>query len=94
MYKVFFNRTEFLIGEKGKLKIDESNYIKRAEFVELPNLDIFKFILAQNQEVSYFYESSNLKKDWDLFQAMFTIIEAAGGLVYNEKNELLTIFRN
>ena len=34
------------------------------------------------------------KKDWDNFISDFLLIEAAGGLVYNQHNQLLMIFRN
>ena len=33
-------------------------------------------------------------ENWDVFFAKHTFVEAAGGLVYNNKNQLLMIFRN
>ena len=32
--------------------------------------------------------------NWDDFCAKYILIQAAGGLVYNSKNQLLMIFRN
>lgn len=34
------------------------------------------------------------KNDWDDFVSNYLLIEAAGGLVYNQHNQLLMIFRN
>ena len=43
------------------------------------------------------YINNNLKiitENWESFCADYKLIEAAGGLVYNDKNQLLMIFRN
>ena len=35
-----------------------------------------------------------ITENWESFCANYMLIEAAGGLVYNDKNQLLMIFRN
>jgi 8-oxo-dGTP pyrophosphatase MutT (NUDIX family) len=35
-----------------------------------------------------------ITENWESFCANYILIEAAGGLVYNDKNQLLMIFRN
>ena len=35
-----------------------------------------------------------ITENWESFCANYVLIEAAGGLVYNDKNQLLMIFRN
>ncbi|CAN5523129.1 NUDIX domain-containing protein [soil metagenome] len=41
----------------------------------------------------FIYLSSNPNGTWQLFNSYCTLIEASGGLVMNEKNEYLVIFR-
>ena len=51
--------------------------------------------LANNKKLTeiYFF-NGNLQQLFNYFSGMFRIIEAAGGLVKNEKGEYLFIFRN
>ena len=49
----------------------------------------------QNVLVSnMFFQSANIDKTWRTFNGLYHIIEAAGGIVVNEENCLLMIFRN
>lgn len=38
-------------------------------------------------------QSENIDKTWKTFNSLYTLLEAAGGVVINEKNQLLMIFR-
>ena len=77
------------IKTKGGNKILVTPYAGKQKF-------LFSFIDAL--EKSPHYEgitllSPNVDKMWADFQRIYKIIEAAGGVVYNEKGEILLIFR-
>ena len=94
MYKVFFNRTELLIVEKGQLNNLKFSYENRIVLEEEPFKTDFTSWLKSNEEVSKIIICKNENDYWTEFKKQFLFIEAAGGLVRNENKELLTIFRN
>tara|TARA_B110000305_G_C19233795_1_gene536489 strand:- start:13 stop:618 length:606 start_codon:yes stop_codon:yes gene_type:complete len=94
MYKVFFNRTELLIVEKGQLNNLKFSYENRIVLEEEPFKTDFTSWLKSNEEVSKIIICKNENDYWAEFKKQFLFIEAAGGLVRNENKELLTIFRN
>ena len=94
MYKVFFNRTELLIVEKGQLNNLKFSYENRIVLEEEPFKTDFTSWLTSSEEVSKIIICKNANDYWAEFKKQFLFIEAAGGLVRNENKELLTIFRN
>ena len=94
MYKVFFNRTELLIVEKGQLNNLKFSYENRIVLEEELFKIHFTSWLTSNEEVSKIIICKNENDYWAEFKKQFLFIEAAGGLVRNENKELLTIFRN
>ena len=94
MYKVFFNRTELLIVEKGQLNNLKFSYENRIVLEEESFKTDFTSWLKSNEEVSKIIICKNENDYWTEFKKQFLFIEAAGGLVRNENKELLTIFRN
>lgn len=93
MYKVFYNqRTVFFID-------NEINYIDQDD----SEVHFFKNKNLLNEELNLFLNNPLVNKlyviheDVDFafteFTKLYEIIEAAGGLVKNEKNEILVIFR-
>lgn len=94
MYKVFFNRTEFLIVEKGNLNEVICFYQESRICEGIPNLKTCLSWLKNDEEVSYIYETENVDRCWREFKSNFKLVLASGGLVYNERKELLVIFRN
>lgn len=94
MYKVFFNRTELLIVEKGQLNNLKFSYENRIVLEEESFKTDFTSWLKSNEEVSKIIICKNENDYWAEFKKQFLFIEAAGGLVRNENKELLTIFRN
>ena len=50
--------------------------------------------MTQKYKVFINNKPKTITTDWKKFCANYTLIEAAGGLVYNKKDELLMIFRN
>ena len=77
-------------------------------FVELPHDDFFlsrsksedsmlsdfKLFMKQNEVTQLVFFGKSFLKSLKLFSSIFKIIEAAGGLIENEKGEFLFIFRN
>ena len=52
------------------------------------------YIMAQKYKVYINNTPKIITDNWESFCANYTLIEAAGGVVYNDKNQLLMIFRN
>ena len=97
IYKIFINETPlFLTNTEGVLdawKKDDktliSNYLGKKKFLH-PIIDLLEKSKKHNRVVIC---SNNLEQLWNDFQAIYKIIEAAGGVVKNEKNEVLMIYR-
>ncbi len=94
MYKVFINNKPLIFANapiegQGSNKILVTKYAGKQKF-------LFSFI--DTLEKSPHYDgitvlASDVDKLWADFQGIFKIIEAAGGVVFNEKGEVLLIFR-
>lgn len=87
MYKVFYNEkalilTDEPIGEFNSLKFITSNQFDEA-------LDKLK---NSNTDVINIYYH-NLNKLWESFKSHFKYLEAAGGVVKNQENNILFIHR-
>lgn len=94
MIKIFyFNKLIYLINNQAIFKPKED-----AILADIQSADemLLKFnTLTQKKKLNeiYFF-NENLQHLFNYFSGMFRIIEAAGGLVKNEKGEYLFIFRN
>ncbi len=90
MYKVFFKNKPLVLTTSRK--IDTNNSI----FIESKSSNYTKIINAlksKKNEFVYFY-NSDPNKLLKHFEECFSIIEASGGMVVNQNNEYLLIFRN
>ncbi len=94
MIKIYsFNQTLYLIDQLSSFKENEHSVFYSIE-TSTEFIGHYKKInLNQNIKEIYFY---NKNLDWlfNEFKKTTHIIEAAGGLVMNNKNEYLFIFRN
>lgn len=92
MYKVFFNDRIVLINDQPALE-----NVKLSTFHEVQTSNQLRILtenFIENSKVKTLYIwNSDLKKIKDWFFAQFKIIEAAGGVVFNSKQELLCIHR-
>jgi len=92
MYKVFFNDRVVLIGSTFK----KSLIIKSLVF-HVSNMKEVKFAWStfksdqQERDLILLTDNPNVGKE--MFFSLFSVIDAAGGLVCNLKNQLLCIFR-
>lgn len=97
IYKIFINETPlFLTNTEGVLqewKDDNksliSNYLGKKKFLH-PVIDMLEKTKKYSRVVLL---SDDVDKLWHDFQDIYKIIEAAGGVVKNDKNEVLMIFR-
>ncbi len=92
MYKVFFNDRIVLLNDEPALEnVKFSKNYEVNSKLELQNLTS-NFLTNEHEKLIYMW-NSNLKKIKEWFFAQFKIIEAAGGVVFNTKQELLCIHR-
>jgi len=92
MYKVFIKNKPLFFIEN-----DEDISILDAKFVYSINNDADKEIVLDklvSSENSIYIQGSSFDELWKLFFGKYKIVQAAGGLVINNKNQVLFIFRN
>src|SRR5690554_5984639 len=87
MYKVFYNDKAIILTDKPIEKYKSLKYVTNNQFDEA--LDMLK---NSNNEVINIYHH-NLSKLWNNFQNHFKYLEAAGGVVKNQKGKILFIYR-
>jgi len=90
MYKVFFNSNQISLGKQVPLLGGFT--VVDAQKNEMNFTSIIASLNADEKQ-NIFVKTDNLEKTWEEFCAHFTLIEAAGGLVTNEENEILFINR-
>jgi len=93
MYKVFYNdRTVFFIEN-----IKKTDIISNSEIHYFKTKKKLKKVLnsfLDNQELDKLYViHKDIKKAFKKFAKLYRLIEAAGGLVKNDKDEILVIYR-
>jgi 8-oxo-dGTP pyrophosphatase MutT (NUDIX family) len=94
MYKVFINNkplilTDLSFQQEAREKILVTKYPGKQKF-------LYSFIDALEKSPHYdgiVLMAADVEKLWADFQGIYKIIEAAGGVVYNEKAEVLVIYR-
>jgi 8-oxo-dGTP pyrophosphatase MutT (NUDIX family) len=97
MYKIFINETPLILtnteGVTAEMRSDAkaliTQYLGRVKFLH-NYIDLLEKSKQYNQVIIF---SDDLDKLWADFQVIYKHIEAAGGVVYNQKNEVLFIFR-
>lgn len=94
MYKVFINdKPLYLTSHENILQLPEKNILK-LEYTSEKEIhtawDLLAFTNTFSGAVIFSDNEINL---WEKFCKQFKVIEAAGGLVLNEKKELLMIYR-
>ena len=97
MYKVFINETPLIFtnteGVLPEWKNDDNvlttKYLGKKKFLH-NYIDLLEKSNKYHQVVIF---SDDLKALWSDFSSIFKVIEAAGGVVFNEKEEVLVIFR-
>lgn len=94
MIKIFyFNKLIYLINNQAIFKPKEDAILADIQSEDEMLLKFNKLSGKKKLNEIYFF-NENLQHLFNYFSGMFRIIEAAGGLVKNEKGEYLFIFRN
>ncbi len=96
MYKIYINDTPLQLAdskEASQLPVNEENMVAR--YIGKPK---FLFNYIDMLEKTHRYQSitlhhENVEHLWEDFQSLYKRIEAAGGVVFNESEEMLVIFR-
>ncbi|MGW8316918.1 MAG: NUDIX hydrolase [Bacteroidales bacterium] len=93
MYKVFFNdRTVFFGDDFSKaFKRNKGLFYKFNNFQEL--YDLIELFASLKQIRNLYIFHTDMLLLIEEFKACFTVVEAAGGLVFNEQGEFLVIRR-
>ena len=88
MYKVFVNDCLIILTENKNI----STKLLKVDFEKLVIEEMIQE-LFQSESDGMCLVCRNLKKSWKLFKSHFKIQKAAGGKVFNNKNEILFIYR-
>ncbi|MCE9540576.1 MAG: NUDIX domain-containing protein [Bacteroidetes bacterium] len=94
MIKIFyFNKLIYLINNQAIFKPKEGAILADIQSADEMLLKFNKLAHKKKLYEIYFF-NENIQHLFNYFSGMFRLIEAAGGLVKNEKDEYLFIFRN
>ncbi|MES2286659.1 MAG: NUDIX domain-containing protein [Bacteroidota bacterium] len=94
MIKIFYsNKLIYLINNQAIFNPKEGAILEDIQSADEMLLKFNKLANKKKLHEIYFF-NENLQHLFNYFSGMFRIIEAAGGLVKNEKGEYLFIFRN
>jgi ADP-ribose pyrophosphatase YjhB (NUDIX family) len=97
IYKIYINEVEVILKPTADVTLDDTlssgsvvvSYTGNKKHL-LDYIDILEKSIKSEKLIIHYEDFPKLKSD---FKAHFTEIEAGGGLVKNEKNEYLFIFR-
>ena len=94
MYKVFFNdRTVFFGDDFSRAFVKHKGlFYKYSNYIELNEL--IGLFDSLNQINNLYILHDNILMVFEEFKACFTVIEAGGGIVLNDRGEFLVIYRN
>ena len=89
MYTIFINESVIYLSENPREDTATKNFDYGSSSLKSSIAEV-----AQGVITSVCIYSADLPKLWSDFQQEFKVVEAAGGLVFNEKKETLWILRN
>ena len=93
MYKVFVNKTPIVLTDNTEITIKKNCEI--IPFIDGEQLAQIVWALETGKSKSAVYITHfDLDLLWSVFVQQFRYVHAAGGMVFNDKNEFLVIFRN
>jgi 8-oxo-dGTP pyrophosphatase MutT (NUDIX family) len=93
-YKVFLNERYVLLTNEWPKKLEKSkNFLALHSKDKSAVIRAFDSFQSNKSIVKLIIVHNDTGELWDTFKSLFEIIPAAGGLVFNENNECLMIFR-
>lgn len=90
MYKVFFNENSITFSSEATFARGIENV---PSHILAGNYQVLIRRLTEKEKLHINVFCEKLGEDWERFKSAFTLIEAAGGYVVNEVNEVLCILR-
>lgn len=97
MYKIYVNDTPLYLVGKGEKKglpgsgpavLEQLYHNNHKQFLQLVDM-----LEKSNRWEAVVLRTDDVKATWKAFKSLFVFIKAAGGLIQNQQNELLWIFR-
>jgi len=93
LYKIYYDNKKVIIANEADLNFNGNNTLFATfDNVEILNALIQTFIELPTIETLYVY-GENPELIWEAFKSLYSIIDAAGGLVLNKAGHALLIFR-
>jgi|JI10StandDraft_1071094.scaffolds.fasta_scaffold273711_1 ADP-ribose pyrophosphatase YjhB (NUDIX family) len=93
-YKIYYDHKKVIIADEADLNFNGNNTL----FAEFDNAEILKALIRTLLEVpsieSLYIYGEKPELIWETYKSLYTIIEAAGGLVLNKASHALLIFRH
>lgn len=96
MIKIYFNHKPLFLTSQITKKMEELLHPKETVFIEEFNLDAVKKMIHEMESSKIgagIFLHHNVDELLNAFKKELTFIQAAGGLVYAENDEILLIFR-
>lgn len=89
MYKIFFDDAQIILSDKININYDiRYNYENKEQLKS-----VIEDIINKSTSQIYLIFCSEIEELYSQFKSLFKYIEAAGGLVFNDTNKLLAIYR-
>jgi len=93
LYKIYYDNKKVIIANEADLNFNGNNTLFATfDNVEILNALIQTFIELPTIETLYVY-GENPELIWEAFKSLYSIIDAAGGVVLNKAGHALLIFR-
>ena len=89
MYVIFKDHASVILTDRS----DFSTSFEALEWTR-ENLTRVLLSLEENEGKSFLFKGDDSVSMWQVFKSYFKVIEAAGGIVQNQDNEFLMIFRH
>jgi ADP-ribose pyrophosphatase YjhB (NUDIX family) len=93
MYKVFFNNNTIFFSDKPDFSNLPFNTLAVRYIEDFPLEILEEKAKNEARKINYFILVQNLEEAFKKFQSQYKIIEAAGGIIFNSKNQFLGIYR-
>ena len=89
MYTIFKNDTSIILTDDRNIAGNQDCYL----WIDFNMKEALDKLISKGQAKLYFYDA-DLTGMWDSFKGLYKVIEASGGIVQNEEDDILFIFRN
>jgi len=89
MYTIFKNDTSIILTDDRKVLAKDNCFL----WIDFNQKHALNELIFQSNAQLYLYDA-DLKNMWTSFKNLFKVIEASGGIVKNDKDHILFIFRH